>query len=236
MLKPWDWQKFEAINVATNPYHASVKRLGDVGGLRVLDAGCGDGWLSSILAKRGAFIDGFDISDAAIVTALRRAEVNRVSAVTRFTVSSFYALPYEDSCFDAVIGQAILHHVRNKRQAAQELHRVMKPGARAIFCEPFGNSLWLERLRLLAPIPSGAPDDPRQWRDQFKYSELEPFHQLFEADWEEFQLLSRVDRVVSWPRLLDWVGRLDLVLLRKFPWLRPYARAIVLEFRRPART
>src|SRR3990170_1565623 len=36
--------------------------LGDVRGLRVLDAGCGFGYLSRLLAKRGATVEGQDIS------------------------------------------------------------------------------------------------------------------------------------------------------------------------------
>lgn len=233
-LRPRDWQKFEAITVPIHSYHASVKRLGDVAGLQVLDAGCGDGWLSVILAKRGAVVHGFDISREAIATACERAEANNVATVARFTVSSFYSLPYKVACFDAVIGQAILHHVRDKRRVAEELYRVMKPGAKAIFCEPFGNSLWLERLRLLVPVPSAAPDEPEEWRKQFKYRELAPFQDLFEVDYQEFHFVSRLDRVISSERVREWMGQLDLSLFQKLRWLRPYARDIVLEFRRPA--
>src|SRR5712691_10176378 len=36
--------------------------LGDIAGLTVLDAGCGQGYLSRILARRGAHVTGMDIS------------------------------------------------------------------------------------------------------------------------------------------------------------------------------
>src|SRR5689334_11728513 len=36
--------------------------VGDVSGLAVLDAGCGEGYLSRILAQRGAQVTGVDIS------------------------------------------------------------------------------------------------------------------------------------------------------------------------------
>jgi len=39
-----------------------LKLLGDVSGLTVLDAGCGQGYLSRILASRGAHVTGIDIS------------------------------------------------------------------------------------------------------------------------------------------------------------------------------
>ena len=231
-MAPSDWEKFATLDVVTHAYHASIKRLGDVRGLCVLDAGCGDGWLSVILAKLGARVEGFDISREAVTTARRRAEQNRTTSVTRFEVASFYALPYPDASFDAVIGQAILHHVKDKPRAAEQLHRVMRAGARAVFCEPFGDSLWLERLRLLVPVPSSTPDDPTQWKEQFKYRDLEAFKGLFDIRIEEFQLLSRLDRVVSWPRFVGWLGRVDRRLLKRIPWLRRYARDVVIELTR----
>ena len=39
--------------------------LGDVSGRRVLDAGCGEGYLARILAARGARVTGIDLSPAA---------------------------------------------------------------------------------------------------------------------------------------------------------------------------
>ena len=36
--------------------------IGEVAGLDVLDAGCGEGYLSRILAERGATVTGIDIS------------------------------------------------------------------------------------------------------------------------------------------------------------------------------
>src|SRR5579884_3179675 len=47
-------------------YHPSMaqflKVIGDVSGLTVLDAGCGEGYLSRILTQRGANVTGIDIS------------------------------------------------------------------------------------------------------------------------------------------------------------------------------
>src|SRR6266571_5205785 len=44
VMEPADWEKFESMDTPLCAYHASMLRLGDVRGLRVLDAGCGDGW------------------------------------------------------------------------------------------------------------------------------------------------------------------------------------------------
>src|SRR3989475_11142354 len=97
-----------------------------------------------------------------------------------------------------------------RSQVARELYRVLKPRARAIFSEPFGNSSLLERLRLVVPVPSGAPDDPTEWTRQLKYTDLEPFRSLFEIDVAEMQLLSRLERLVSSRRLVEWLKRLEI--------------------------
>jgi SAM-dependent methyltransferase len=235
-MAPSDWEKFDGMKSATDPYTASMLRMGSVKGLRVLDAGCGDGWLSVILAKRGAaFVEGFDISEEGVRVAQRRAELNGVAERCRFVAGSFYDIPCADGSIDIVNGQGILHHLGHKDRAAAELLRVMKPGARAIFVEPFGNLLWLERLRLLVPVPSQAPEDPDEWSRQFKYADLKPFESHFEIEVEEFHLLSRLDRVVKWRPFVSGVARLDKMLLRMLPFFRPFARAIVVEMRKPRR-
>ena len=78
------WTRFDQSQPVLDPYIGSMVRLGPVAGLRVLDAGCGDGWLSIILAKRGAFVEGFDISAEGVRVAQRRAEVNGVAHQCRF--------------------------------------------------------------------------------------------------------------------------------------------------------
>jgi ubiquinone/menaquinone biosynthesis C-methylase UbiE len=233
-MKESDWTKFDTIQAPLDMYTASISRLGPVAGLTVLDAGCGDGWLSVILAKRGAaIVEAFDISEEGVRAARQRAEVNGVAERCRFTTGSFYEIPLPDRSVDVVIGQSILHHLRYKQAAADELFRVMKPGARAIFAEPFGNKLWLERLRLFVPVESEAPEDPGEWARQFKYSDLPPFAKLFEVEVQEIQFLSRVDRIVKWRGLLDGVRKFDRWLLHNARFLRPYARSIVIELRRP---
>jgi 2-polyprenyl-3-methyl-5-hydroxy-6-metoxy-1,4-benzoquinol methylase len=230
-LVPWDWLKFDSERDPISPYIASVTRLGDVSGKQVLDLGCGDGWFSTILAKRGASVTGFDISTNAVRAATRRATVNEVADRCGFATASCYALPYADQAFDLAVGQSILHHVGDKARVAAELHRVLKPGASAVFHEPFGNSLLLERVRRLVPVPSMAPDDPDQWKHQFRYDDLAPFAPWFDTDVREFQFLSRLDRVISSKSLVETIGRVDLWLMRRCPWLRPYARAVVVALR-----
>ena len=227
-LKPMDWLRFDSDQPSLNSYVASVRALGDIAGKRVLDFGCGDGWLSVILAKRGAIVDGFDISSEAIKTAVARAKANALTDRCHFFVASGYSLPLGDNSYSHVVGQSILHHLSHKEVLARELARIVKPGGIAVFSEPFGNSLWLERLRLMVPVASQAPEDPDEWEHQFKYKDVLDF-QGFTGTATEFQLLSRLDRVFPARRLVQWLNRLDGWLLSHVGFLRPYAREVMVK-------
>lgn len=231
VMDPSAWDRFDKEPDAWQPYESFVRLVGDVRHKRLLDAGCGDGWLSVIMAKRGARVDGFDISPAAIRIAAERAVANDVGGRCTFQTASAYELPYPAGSFDAVIGSALLHHLGDKGRFASELRRVMKPGAVAVFQEPFGNSLLLERLRRLVPVPSVAPDDPDQWKQQFKYRDIEALESEFLVVAQEYHLLSRLDRVIRWDAVVAMLGKLDRFLLRALPFLRPYARIMVLQLR-----
>lgn len=232
LMDPWDWQKFDATPAPADGYFHAVKSLGDLQGKRVLDVGCGTGWLSIILAKRGAQVHGFDISPESIQVARQRAKVNEVQNKVSFKVKSFYDIDYEDEYFDLAIGCAILHHV-NIDKIIEPLRRVLKPEAKAVFFECFGNSEWLERLRLLVPVPV-SEEDKSHWQEQLKYSDLKKFHKGFgRVSWREFQFFSRLDRVVKNESFVRLINRFDEALFRFIPVIKRYARTVVLQVEQP---
>lgn len=135
------------------PLEFAFHLLGDVHGARVLDFGCGSGGNTVLLAARGARVVGLDLSEDLLTIARRRMRLNGLSAL--FAAGSAHALPFFDASFDVVFGNAILHHL-DLRLAAREIHRVLRPGGRAIFREPVRNSAIVTRLRAL--VPFRAPD------------------------------------------------------------------------------
>lgn len=229
VMRAIDWERFDGLRDPLNAYAASVLALGDLHGRKVLDMGCGDGWFSVILAKRGATVWGFDISSSAIDTARERARQNNVEAATHFEVASAYQTPYPNGFFDLVTGQAILHHLGDKERLSREILRVMRPGGRAVFSEPFAGVRWLRRVRKLVPVPSMAPDDPDQ--DQITYADIEEFRRYLTVEVEEYQLFSRLERVIRSTRAVDALKRTDRALLRSMPLMRKYARSVVVTMR-----
>lgn len=228
VLSPNDWEKFDKTKDPTHGYVYSVKCLGDIRKKNVLDLGCGNGWLSIILAKRGASVDAIDISSEAIDSAKVMAKMNHVEGNVRFKVGSAYELDYPDDSFDFIIGQAILHHVRDKSKLATSLFRVLKNGGKAVFFEAFGNSEMLEKIRLAFPV-SMDEEDKTHWHEQIKYKDLEGFKKHFIVNYKEFQFLSRLDRIFKAKSIIKILGKIDLLLFLYFPFMRKYARTIVIE-------
>lgn len=127
-----------------------VNLLRDFQNKRVLDCGCGVGNLSLYLAMKDAHVEGFDISSEMLKIARANAEKNGIGGKCNFLCSSFEALPYRNISLDLAVGAYILHHV-NIERAIKELHRVLKPGGKAVFVETWGkNPLLLLARKYLA--------------------------------------------------------------------------------------
>ena len=201
-------------------------RLGDVTGTRVLDYGCGHGMAAVVLARAGATVTAFDLSPGYVNEARERLRANGVQG--ECVVADGEELPFPDGSFDAVWGSAILHHLDLER-AGRELHRVMKPGGVAVFCEPWGGNPVLDFARRFVPYPGKhrTPDErPLTRRD------LVPLRTIFpHVEVEGFQLLGMVRRVWRNPRACRLLDAADARLLRTVPPLRNWCRYVVITLR-----
>jgi SAM-dependent methyltransferase len=197
--------------------------LGNVTGLRVLDYGCGHGMAAVVLARAGARVTAFDLSGGYVEEAQARARANHVPI--DFAQANGEFLPFADATFDRVWGCAVLHHL-DLRQAGAELRRVLRPGGRAIFCEPWGGNpiLNLARQRLPYPGKHRTPDEtPLTARH---ISELkETFPSVHVRGFQLLAMASRLMRAQGMRRPLDWC---DTMLLQRVPALEQFCRYVVL--------
>lgn len=95
---------------------------------RVLDVGCGTGYLGLGLAAEGQAreVHLSDLSPGMLGRAQQNAESLGVNAV--FTQATAADLPYADDSFDAVVTRGVLHHLHDVPAALREWRRVVKPG------------------------------------------------------------------------------------------------------------
>ena len=94
-------------------------------GKDVVDVGCGIGFWTEQLARRGARVQACDLSDAGANLTRRRAELFQFSA--RVCQGNAEQLPYRDASFDHVNCQGVIHHTPETAACLREFHRVLRP-------------------------------------------------------------------------------------------------------------
>lgn len=107
---------------------AVLDAIGPCAGLRVLDAGCGEGYLSRTLAGMGADVDGVDACQSLVDAAAYPS----AAGAARFTCASVDDLPFEDDAFDLVVCNHLFSHLPDPTDALREFARVLKSGGRLI--------------------------------------------------------------------------------------------------------
>src|SRR5690349_9232762 len=98
--------------------------------LNVLEVGCGLGTDGAQFAKAGAKYTGIDLTDAAVDLAKRRFELFNLPGT--FRVADAERLLFANNSFDVVYSHGVLHHTPDTAAAVREVHRVLRPGGRAL--------------------------------------------------------------------------------------------------------
>ena len=102
----------------------------NAGGKRVLEIGCGLGTDGAQFAKAGADYTGVDLTQAAVDLAHRRFQVSNLPG--EFRIADAESLDFPDDSFDIVYSHGVLHHTPDTAQAIREVHRVLRPGGKAL--------------------------------------------------------------------------------------------------------
>jgi ubiquinone/menaquinone biosynthesis C-methylase UbiE len=99
-------------------------------GEKVLDVGCGPGWLVQEYAKGRAEVVGMDLTHRAVMLARDRLSYQGLRGA--LLQANAERLPFRDASFDFVSASGVLHHTPDTDSALREIHRVLKPNGRAV--------------------------------------------------------------------------------------------------------
>jgi 2-polyprenyl-3-methyl-5-hydroxy-6-metoxy-1,4-benzoquinol methylase len=113
------------------------RRVIPLAGLKVLDAGSGNGGISLAFAARGAHVEGVDIEEDLVTIA--RAAATETNSSAHFTYYEGTTLPFADTTFDAAVSVSVLEHVTDPEQYLREIWRVLAPNG--LFYLAFPNRL-----------------------------------------------------------------------------------------------
>jgi 2-polyprenyl-3-methyl-5-hydroxy-6-metoxy-1,4-benzoquinol methylase len=106
--------------------------IGEVKNLVVLDAGCGNGYLSRKIANKGAIVTGVDISKLLIDYCNKKAKELKLDCT--YIQGSLTNLDFlEDNSFDLIVSNIVLIDVIDDLAMFKEFSRILKPEGRLVF-------------------------------------------------------------------------------------------------------
>lgn len=136
------------------PWMAKVMEFASHRGQRVLEVGAGLGTDLAQFARNGALTTDLDLSAGHLEHAQRNFALRGLSG--EFHHGDAEAMPFDDASFDLIYSNGVIHHTPDTTRAIREMHRVLKPGGRAIVMVYAENSwhYWREQVLRLG-IESG---------------------------------------------------------------------------------
>ncbi len=135
--------------VLLNPTIFSL--LEEVDGKHILDAGCGEGYLSRILVKKGAIVTAVDFSQKMLDIAMERTPQQLPVQFFHGNCENLAFLA--DNQFDRIVSNMVLQDLEDYRATIREMYRLLKPNSTFIFsilhpCFVTPNSGWIRHEQL----------------------------------------------------------------------------------------
>jgi SAM-dependent methyltransferase len=132
-----NWSKNAAfwikiIREGLDPYRAELTdnamltAIGPTAGQTILDAGCGEGYMSRLLAKRGARVVGVDSCAELIEAATTLNDAENLDIT--YAVANVGALTLPDNTFDVVVCNHVVNDLPDPAEPFHEFARVLKQG------------------------------------------------------------------------------------------------------------
>ena len=110
------------------PYiHELTRKLKKYKVKKVLDLGCGSGWLTIFISKYGFEVTGIDTAKPAVE--LGKIWASEDNANVNLLVGDILNLPFKEDTFDAAVCNSVLEHFRSDQAKVlfEKIHKVLAP-------------------------------------------------------------------------------------------------------------
>ena len=154
----------------------------------VLDAACGSGYGSLMLAENSAHVHGIDISDNALAMATQLYNAKNIT----YKKADIRILPYSNQKFDIVVSFETIEHILQASAVLREFSRVLKPRGLLIISTP----------NAAVSSPGGHIQNP------YHLIEYQPheFLDLLLTQFPDVKLYGQKP-IVTFPILRRWLGK-----------------------------
>jgi ubiquinone/menaquinone biosynthesis C-methylase UbiE len=142
----------------------------DMAGMRTIELGCGTGYVSGWMMRRGATAVGIDNSAEQLKTAEKLMNEHRMPF--ELIHGNAEVVPYPDASFDFAISEYGAAIWADPVKWIPEAHRLLKPGGELVF-------LGSHPLAIITTPPNGEPSEPHLHRNYFE---------LYRQDWREVEV------------------------------------------------
>jgi 2-polyprenyl-6-hydroxyphenyl methylase/3-demethylubiquinone-9 3-methyltransferase len=161
-----------------------------------LDAGCGSGTFSRMLAQSDRTVLGVDASERMLIEATEN--IGDLAARLSFRlIETVENLPFPDKSFDGVICLSVLEYLERPYDALKEMARTLKPGGTFVFSVPHGQSF----LRILQKLYRHLGFSKRERSVQYlNYSRFEPTPKEIEKAVETYGMI--VSKILGFDPIL----------------------------------
>ena len=121
--------------VRRNLIYSIFKEYNINSGMRILDYGCGSGFIVGQLQARGYDVHGTDISGEAI-------EYGTSQGIRNLQTTSGIQVDFPDESFDLILAMDVVEHINEDNLVIKELERLLRPNGRIIITVPAYQWMW----------------------------------------------------------------------------------------------
>jgi len=162
-------------------------------GDKILDVGCGEGTLAVEIQKRGANVIGIDMSKEMI-------NFSRAKDIEAY-VGSVTNLPYNEQ-FDGVFSNAVLHWVKDARNAVKNIAKVLKDGGRFV-CEFGGEGNAYYLVSVMEEVFVNHPEFG-DFDNPWYFPSVEEYKRLLESEGFSVEYIELIPRPTPIDDINNW--------------------------------
>lgn len=195
-------------------------------GGKILDLGCGSGWLSLELARRGARVVAIDISPERLQAARRFVQQNPYQdnfGSLEYRREDLNKMNLDNESFEVVVAWDSLHHVLELERLVLQVKKALKPGGIFIFYDHIGNQIlkFLSNIQLFF-MGKKRKDYVSPFEDVSQEEMIKLVYKYFDVQFMRFRnsfiassLYYTLFKFDFFIRFLPWVVRIDHFLCNK---------------------